>query len=302
MNILLVEDSPADREVLRYLLTEQFQGKAKFFEADRLDEAISILETSNISCVVLDLQLPDSIGRETFTRIYARFPDIPVIVMTNSKDRELALEMIQIGAADFVIKSYGDEEDIFRRILFAIEKHRRSIRIPIEDAHSYHRLERAKVNLEESHTRDESPSTIRNMTVETTAAIADLSQRMYTELQNVSLQLSKQAIQQETIAQTVGLLDKEVLRGHSQRPSMRSKLDLMEHRIQDLEEDVKAGKTAAHASDTESKQITAQITQTKLGNRTKIIIAIITLIGTAVTTYIGTTYANKVTQSQGNSK
>ncbi len=282
MRILLVEDSPSDREILRHLLDAQFRGEVEFHEATTLESAFDTLEAELVDCVVLDLQLPDSAGKETFTKLNKRFPNIPFIVMTHSKDRSLALEMIQEGAADFVIKSYGDEEEIFRRITFAVEKHRRSVRVAPDAARSYHTLQRAQMGLQEAQDREDSPSTIRNIQVEVTAAVADLSRRMFTELQDINLKLGEVVLKQETSLQDIKTLDKELLRGHSNRPSMRSQVDLLEHRVGILEGDVK---------EVESTHV--QIVTTKMSNRTKVILGIITLLGvftTALATYLAATY------------
>jgi DNA-binding response OmpR family regulator len=240
------------------------------------------LEGHYVDCAILDLQLPDSIGKETFEKLNARFPDVPMIVMTHSKDRELAISMIQQGAADFLIKSYTglDEEDLYRRITFAIEKHNRSVRVPPESARYYNRLERARVHLKEAHERDDaSPSTIRNMTVEVTTAVADLSKKMFTELQQINMKLSQYGAQQEALMQTVNALDKELLKGHSNRPSMRSQVDVLEHRMSTAEGKVKRFGEGY-----------LEITQTKISNRTKVLIAILTLLGVLGTT-IATYYA-----------
>ncbi len=130
--ILIVEDSPTDRELLRYLLEDQFKNEAKFREASSLATAFRYLDQGNIDCVVLDLQLPDSAGRETFQKINERFPDIPTIVMTHNKDRALAIDMIKMGAADYVLKDYTNPDDIFRRIIFAVDRHHRTVRAPTE--------------------------------------------------------------------------------------------------------------------------------------------------------------------------
>lgn len=287
MRILLVEDSPTDREILRYLLDAKFKGEVEFHEASTLESAFEILKAELVDCVVLDLQLPDSAGKETFLKLNKRFPNVPFIVMTHSKDRSLALEMIQKGAADFVIKSYEDEEEIFRRITFAVEKHRNSIRVAPDAARSYHNLERAKVNLQDAQDREDSPSTIRNMAVEVTSAVADLSRRMFTELQEINLRLTQQGTQQGIVIQTVNTLDKELLRGHSNRPSMRSQVDLLDHKIRALEGEIKGVEEAGAAYRRES----VQLVQTKMSNKTKIIIAVITLLGvlgTTVGTYCAT--------------
>lgn len=293
VKLLLVEDSPSDREILRHLLDAQFRGMADFYEAVTLTKAIEILEFQAIDCVILDLQLPDSIGRETFQKLNNRFPDVPIIVMTHSKDRKLALEMIQEGAADFVIKDYTslNEEDLFRRIVFAIEKHRRTVRVPPESASFYHRLERAKSNLQEAQDQDqEDPSTVRHMTAEVTSAMADLSSKMFTELQKINIRLAQDGVQQEVIVQTVMALDKEVLRGHSDRPSMRSQVDLLDHRLTAMEEQPISEKNGED-----------EVTEHRMSQRTKIILAFISLLGvlgtataTAVATYFASTQKSAV--------
>jgi DNA-binding NarL/FixJ family response regulator len=293
MNILLVEDSPSDREILKQILDSQFKGKATFYEAVTLAAAVETLEHRRIDCTILDLQLPDSIGRETFQKLNGRFPDVPLIVMTHSKDRALALDMIQQGAADFLIKSYSglDEEDLFRRITFAVEKHRLSVRVQHPGAaSSYHRLERAKSNLLEAQDKEESPSTIRNITIEVTSAVAELSSKMFTELQQINIKLAQQGTQQETLVQTVTSLDKELLRGHSNRPSMRSQVDLLDLRLTNVEGAVRA-----------NGEEHIQIVQTKMSARTKVIIAVLTLLGvlgTAAATYFTATHKPSAQEGQ----
>ena len=132
MKILIVEDDSVQREVLRSLLEARFQQQAKLREADNLKTAFMYLDRADVDCVVLDLQLPDSDGRETFFALHEAHPEIPIVVMTNNLDRDLALAMIKGGAADYLIKNFTNDEEIYRRILFAIERQRRGERVPYE--------------------------------------------------------------------------------------------------------------------------------------------------------------------------
>lgn len=298
MRILIVEDNPTDRQLLRYLLEDKFQNEAKFLEASNLGDAFRYLEGGNIDCVVLDLQLPDSIGRETFERLHRRFPDVPMIVMTHNKDRELAIDMIKTGASDYVIKSYTDEEDIFRRIVFAIEKHQRTVRLPPEKATSVHKLERAKADLLTAHQSGQHQA-IQATTFQTTTAIADVASKLFTEMQSLSTKISQQNAQQDHIVKIVEKLEAEILQGSGTRPSMRSQVDLLEHRVtqterrfsdfkelvdqkfEDLENDVKDAEATQRLS-------TVQVQQHKSSNRTKILLGILGLLGvfaSAIATY-----------------
>lgn len=234
MKILIVEDSKTDREILRYLLESRFQNAAKFREAASLDAAFEFLARGDIDCVILDLQLPDSAGRETFEKLVKRFPEVPVVVMTNNKDRDLALDMIQKGAQEFVIKNFTDEEELFRRVLFAIEKHRRTVRVPIEDASTVHELERAKARMLSAHEKGDEART-HEAAIETTNAIADLSKKMFTELQAVNSNINKQGVMLEDTVNTSNRLKAEILEGNPNQPSMRSQVELLTSRVSDIE-------------------------------------------------------------------
>ncbi len=309
MQILIVEDSPTDREILRYLLEAQFKGSVDFHEASTLAEALGIIGRVALDCIVLDLQLPDSTGADTFKAIDQHDPDVPVIVMTHNKDRDLALQMIRDGAADYVLKSYTDEEDTFRRIVFAIEKHRHSIRVPPDEAASYRRVSSARNKLIQAQKDDLSSSAIRDMTVETTSAVADLSHKMYTELQKLNVGLVKQRTQQKGLMDLVNNLDRELLRGYSGRPSMRSQVDLLDHRVGTVEGKVKTIEDDVDGVEDTQRREALKLTEAKMSNKTKIILAIVSLLGlivTSATTYLVTQYkaseASKVTPSTTGNK
>lgn len=122
MRILIVEDNPQDRELLIFALQEHFKTKAKFREADNLQTAHDYLQRGGVDAVVLDLQLPDSSGMETFERVHLAYPHLPIIVATHNADLELAVSIVQQGAEDVILKDFTNTTVLFRRILFAIER------------------------------------------------------------------------------------------------------------------------------------------------------------------------------------
>jgi len=318
MKILLVEDSPTDRELLRYLLDDLFRSEAKFREADNLETAFRYLESGGIDCVVLDLQLPDSAGRETFVKLNERFPDVPIIVMTHNKDRTLALDMIKAGAADYILKDYTNSEDIFRRIVFAVEKHRRTVRVMPEKANAVHTLERAKANMLSAHQSGEHQA-IQSTTVATTSAVADLSKRMFTELQTLSNQLAEKRARDERVEKVLDSLETEILKGSGGRPSMRSSVDLLEHRMTtserrfsdfkeltekkleatDEKTEKKIGEIRSNIKTTEDTQrlSAVHIQQATMSNRTKVIIGLISFLGVIATT-VGSCEVAKLTKDK----
>ncbi len=101
IRILIVEDSPTDRQLLQYLLQDRFEGDAKFRVADSLAVCLDTLQREPaFDCIILDLTLPDSSGGDTFNSVFKRHPSVPIIVMTHNKDLELAKVMMATGAAD----------------------------------------------------------------------------------------------------------------------------------------------------------------------------------------------------------
>jgi len=286
MKILIVEDSSTDRELLRYLLEARFANEARFSEAANLADAILTLEQGTVDCVILDLQLPDSAGKATFMRLYERYPHVPIIVMTHNKDRQLAIDMIQAGAADYIIKNFTEEEELFRRILFAIEKHSRTIRCSADNVVAVRKLEKAQAEMIIARRSNSIPN-MQAASMGATEAITEVSRKVFTELAGVSAQLARQVAQQEHVARVVENLDKELLRGHSNRPSMRSQMDLFEHRMGGIEMGLQSVKNNVNEVETTQQRAALQVTTTRLTNRTKVLLGILALVGSISAAVIG---------------
>src|SRR3989442_1710309 len=99
--VLLIEDNSADARLVREVLAEVPAGSAPFdlHWAERLQSGFAILAEKPIDLVLLDLSLPESQGLPTLARLRSHAPDMPVIVLTGSKDERTALEALQMGAS-----------------------------------------------------------------------------------------------------------------------------------------------------------------------------------------------------------
>lgn len=131
MRILIVEDNHTDRELLLELLQDHFMQQAKFRVAHDLQTACEYLDRTLdnepfFDVVILDLGLPDSAGRDTFRTIHTRYPTTPIVVMSHNKDPDLAIDLINEGAEDYILKNYTNTIEIFRRVLFAVARAKRS--------------------------------------------------------------------------------------------------------------------------------------------------------------------------------
>ncbi len=123
--VLVVEDNPGDVFLLREMVNEEANSHFQVVaEAGRLEQAIALLTSDRIDVVLLDLQLPDSRGADTFTKAHSAAPDVPIIVMSESDDEELALSTVQLGAQEYLVKGRVDTHLLHRALRYAIERAR----------------------------------------------------------------------------------------------------------------------------------------------------------------------------------
>lgn len=106
MRLLLVEDETLVRKTIYELLIHDKRINS-IMEASTLIESFTILENFPIDVIILDLRLPDSDGADTVEAITARFPEIPVIVITGlDLNRKFIDSLIIAGSFAFMSKSF----------------------------------------------------------------------------------------------------------------------------------------------------------------------------------------------------
>lgn len=82
------------------------------------------MKTKSFDVLLLDLTLPDSDRQSTLDQILNFINIIPVIILTGLDDREFALQSLQKGVQDYLVKNDLDENRLTRSILYGIERHR----------------------------------------------------------------------------------------------------------------------------------------------------------------------------------
>jgi len=123
VQILLVEDNPADARLIEEILADARPGAFALRREARLSAALESLD-ADIDIVLLDLSLPDSHGFETFARVHAAASNLPIIVLTGLDDEELALRTVNKGAQDYLVKAHVGNRLLVRAIRYAIERKR----------------------------------------------------------------------------------------------------------------------------------------------------------------------------------
>ena len=122
IKILLVEDNPADADLLAELLEVSVGVQWELVLVEFLHEAIAQLSKQPFDVVLLDLSLPDSRGLETLTRLREVAPDTAMVVMTGLDDEAIALESVRLGAQDYIVKGQITTQLLVRTIRYAIER------------------------------------------------------------------------------------------------------------------------------------------------------------------------------------
>jgi DNA-binding NtrC family response regulator len=72
--------------------------------APSAEKALERLEAGDIDLLVTDIRMPGVSGVELTQRVQKRWPDIPVIVITGDTDIETAVEVLKLGASDYIVK------------------------------------------------------------------------------------------------------------------------------------------------------------------------------------------------------
>ncbi|CAA9303382.1 MAG: hypothetical protein AVDCRST_MAG77-5861 [uncultured Chloroflexi bacterium] len=104
LDLLLVEDNPADVRLMHETLTDAVSGQVRVRHAASLTEALCLLGDACPDVVLLDLMLGDSAGMATLDRVVAAAPGVPVVVLTGLAEREVAEEAQRRGAQDYIGK------------------------------------------------------------------------------------------------------------------------------------------------------------------------------------------------------
>src|ERR1700722_220588 len=112
--VLLIQDGSADAKRVREALRNSIDGSYKIEWIRGCDEGLERLaregssREDRIAAILVDLFLADSHGIATFDRLFEAAPQIPILVLTTSKNEDTARSAVQRGAQDYLLKSKLD--------------------------------------------------------------------------------------------------------------------------------------------------------------------------------------------------
>ena len=118
--ILVVEDDPGDARLVLEMLADADLGLPRELVAT-LAEARRRLRQP-VSCVLLDLGLPDSTGLETVIAVLNEAPEAAVVVLTGLAEEESGSQAVAAGAQDYLVKGRVDASMLAHATRYAIER------------------------------------------------------------------------------------------------------------------------------------------------------------------------------------
>ncbi len=121
LQLLLVEDSAPDAALIQANLKLGL-GSIEVRRVERLSGAIAAVIEATFDVVLLDLNLPDSSGVESFRKLSAECSGTPIVVLSGLEDSNTAVQAVGAGAEDYVQKGHYDAQTLARSVRFAIER------------------------------------------------------------------------------------------------------------------------------------------------------------------------------------
>jgi PAS domain S-box-containing protein len=123
VHALLIEDFPAEARLFHEHLREAAGGdRFDICHAPKLEKGLTHLAEHATEIVFLDLGLPDSQGLETYEAVRRAQPRLPVIILSGTRDEELAVRAVKTGAQDYLFKGEATGDLIVRAARYAMAR------------------------------------------------------------------------------------------------------------------------------------------------------------------------------------
>jgi two-component system chemotaxis response regulator CheY len=109
--VLIIDDESDVRDVLKFHLSE---NNYKIIEAENGEEGIELLKSgdnlSNVGVIICDIRMPKVNGIECIQYIRQEAPGIPIIVVTGFPDTQMAVNLLNEGVKEYLVKPVEKEK------------------------------------------------------------------------------------------------------------------------------------------------------------------------------------------------
>ena len=120
-HVLLIEDNPGDADLVRLRLVEG-KSDVQVNCVPRLSDGLACLDADTPALVLLDLNLPDSHGADTFRQIMRKAPNVPVVILSGQDAEAMAIKAVHQGVQDYLVKGDITSKQLERALRYAVER------------------------------------------------------------------------------------------------------------------------------------------------------------------------------------
>jgi signal transduction histidine kinase len=146
IRVLLIEDNPADARLIELMLGQAKGLRFSLDWANCLGAGVEHLLAHDTDVVLLDLGLPESTGLDTLQRLQSHDIRVPtLVVLSGLTDEEIAVQALQAGAQDYLVKGQVDAPLLIRAIRYAIGRSQAEEALRQAHAEAHAAKERAEV-------------------------------------------------------------------------------------------------------------------------------------------------------------
>ena len=124
LKVLLIEDNPGEAQLVWEALEAAYHPQFEVVQVDELFQGLEVFDQGDIDAILLGLVSLDTQELDTFRRVHARAPDVPIIVLTSLGDRATAIGALRERGQDYLCKSQVSTSSLMRSIVTAIRRHR----------------------------------------------------------------------------------------------------------------------------------------------------------------------------------
>ncbi|MGF1601807.1 MAG: diguanylate cyclase domain-containing protein [Thermosynechococcaceae cyanobacterium] len=122
IKILLVEQNSAEYCLIRPLLQKSFGTQLELMTLEHLNGACTCLDSNRFDVCLLDLNLPDRAELDRLLILHKKNPRLPIVLLTHLEEEDFAIQALQLGAQDYLVKEHVNQTWLKRAIYSAIER------------------------------------------------------------------------------------------------------------------------------------------------------------------------------------
>jgi Flp pilus assembly CpaE family ATPase len=120
LTVLLIEDSPTYAKLVRGWLSKESDIEFPLIWTDSLVAGLNRLAEGGVDAILLDLGLPESNGPATFAAVEMHASGVPIVILSGEDAESLALQLVQQGAQDYIIKQTCTRDLLVKALKYAV--------------------------------------------------------------------------------------------------------------------------------------------------------------------------------------